>query len=187
MEPNKEWNEFLLQRGGTVPFHGDKRPLYKLVWSTSEIELRHGTFREFRDDVFIREVTETRWTRKYWYINDRWVLERWMPGALVAINDKDLPGIAQNGSYEPIYTFEDGNRFYLAPNIKVLDFIITIAEKPHHVTQEELMNELLEKEEKEVHHIMEAMDYRSDIGIALHMNAGVGYGQKGKDHREKLS
>ena len=177
MEPNKEWNEFLLVRGGKVPFHDDNRPLYKLVWSSSELELRHGTFREFHDDVFIREVTETRWTRKYWYINDRWVLERWMPGALVAINEKDLPGVARQGSYEPLYTFEDGDRLYLAPNIKVLDFIITMAEKPHHITKEELMNELLEKEAKEVQLIMDAMDYRSDIGIRLAHGEGVGYGQ----------
>jgi hypothetical protein len=186
MEPNKEWNEFLVARGGLVNSNilDDSRPLYKLVWSTSEIELRHGTFREFHDDVFIREVTETRWTKKYWYINDRWILERWIPPGLVAT--KELPN-SVNGSYEPIYTFEDGDRLYLTPNIKVLDFIITMAEKPHHITKEELMQELIDKEEKEVQHIMEAMDYRSDIGVALHLNAGVGYGQKGKDHREKLS
>jgi hypothetical protein len=181
MEPKKDLNDFLLARGGLNLF---QKPLYKLVWSTSELELRYGTFREFHDDVFIREVTETRWTRKYWYINDRWVLERWIPAELCST--RELPNSKQ-GSYEPIYTFEDGDRLYLEPNIKVLDFIITMAEKPHHITKEELMNELLEKEKKEVQAIMEAMDYRSDIGIALHMNAGVGYGQKGKDHREKLS
>ncbi len=175
MEPNKEWNEFLLSRGGVIPFHNDGRPLYRLVWSSSELELRHGTFREFHDDTFIREVTETRWTRKYWYINDRWILERWIPGEIVSNNESELPGVSRNGSYEPLYTFEDGDRLYLAPNIKVLDFIITQAEKPHHITREELMNELLEKEEKEVKDIMEAMDYRSDIGIRLAHKEGIGY------------
>lgn len=165
----KDLNEFLLVRGGLNLF---EKPVYKLVWSTNELELRHGTFREFHDDVFIREITETRWTRKYWYINDRWVLERWIPPELCATSE--LPASNQ-GSYEPIYTFEDGDRLYLEPNIKVLDFIITQAEKPHHITQSELLNELKDKEEKEIQQIMEAMDFRSDIGIRLAHGEGVGY------------
>lgn len=181
MEPNKALNEFLTQRGGMSMLG---YPIYRLVWSTSELELRHGTFKEFHDDVFIREVTETRWTRKYWYINDRWILERWIPPELC--HTPELPN-SRNGSYEPIYTFEDGNRLYLEPNIKVLDFIITMAEKPHHITQQELYNELKDKEEKEIQQIMESMDYRSDIGVALHLGSGVGYGVKGKDNKERLN
>lgn len=180
MEPKKDLNDFLATKGLNL----FQKPLYKLVWSTSELELRHGTFREFHDDIFIREVTETRWTRKYWYINDRWVLERWIPAELA--NMKELPGSTQ-GSYEPIYTFEDGNRLYLEPNIKVLDFIITQAEKSHRITQEELYNELKDKEEKEVIAIMESMDYRSDIGVALHLGSARGFGSKGKNHMEKLN
>jgi hypothetical protein len=172
VEPKKDLTDFLDTRGGRNLFN---YPLYRLVWSSSELELRHGTFREFHDDIFIREVTETRWTRKYWYINDRWVLERWIPPELC--ETKDLPN-SRNGSYEPIYVFEDGDRLYLEPNIKVLDFIITMAEKPHHITQEELMNELKDKEAKEVQDIMEAMDFRSDIGIRLAHGEGVGYGSK---------
>ena len=171
----KDLNDFLVARSGLNLFN---KPLYKLVWSTSELELRHGTFREFHDDVFIREVTETRWTRKYWYINDRFILERWIPPELCAT--KELPDSSQ-GSYEPIYTFEDGDRLYLEPNIKVLDFIITMAEKPHHITQTELMNELKDKEEKEIASIMEAMDFRSDIGIRLAHGEGVGYTSGLKD------
>ena len=39
------------------------------------------------------------------------------------------------------------DRLYLEPNIKVLDFILRMAEKPHRITKEELMNELKDKEE----------------------------------------
>lgn len=147
-----ELNEFLLNRGGRNLFN---QPLYKLVWSTSELELRFGTFREFRDDVFIREVTETRWTRKYNYIHDRWILERWIPPALG--HNKELP-LSSQGTYEPIYVFEDGNRQYLAPNIKVLEFIIEMAERPRIMTEAEIISELKGKEEKEVLQIMEALE-----------------------------
>lgn len=173
----KDLNDFLLVKGGLAT--DGKSPLYKLVWSNSELELRHGTFREFHDDVFIREVTETRWTRKYWYINERWILERWIPPELVASN-KELV-LASQGSYEPIYTFEDSKRFYLEPNIKVLNFILDQAEKHHHITKEEIMNELKDKEEKEVLAFMEAMDYQSDIGAALSLGEGIGYRKGGSE------
>lgn len=174
MEVKSDLVQFLNKRGGLNIFG---KPLYKLVWSSSELELRHGTFSEFHDDVFIREVKETRWTKKYWYIKDRWILERWIPAELCY--SSELPDTRQ-GSYEPIYTFEDGDRLYLAPNIKILDFIITQAEKPHHITKEELYNQLMDKEEKEVQDIMEAMDYRSDVGVALSLGEAVGYDSKGQ-------
>jgi len=176
----KDLNEHLKAKGLNI----FGQPLYKLVWSSSELELRHGTFREFHDDVFIREVTETRWTKKYWYINERWILERWIPAELC--NTAELPNSTQ-GSYEPIYVFEDGHRFYLEPNIKVLDFIVTMAEKPHRITKEEIFNEIKDKEDKEVQAIVDAMDYRSDIGVQLHLGSARGFGPKGKDNREKLN
>jgi len=173
----KDLNDFLKVKGGLAP-NGTSQ-LYKLVWSTTELELRHGTFREFHDDVFVREVTETRWTRKYSYIHDRWILERYIPPELVA-SAKELV-LGNEGSYEPIYVFEDGDRQYLEPNIKVLEFILNMAERPHHITQTELMNQLKDREEKEVLAIMEAMDYRSDIGAALATGSGVAFGQKSKN------
>lgn len=153
MEENREINIFLKIRGGLNLYN---QPLYKLVWSTSELEMRHGTFREFCDDVFIKEVTETRWTRKYNYIHDRWILERWIPPGLCGtINELPLSG---QGSYEPIYVFEDGNRQYLSPNPKVLEFIIDMAEKPRQMTKEEIMTQFKNKEEVEINLILSALE-----------------------------
>lgn len=149
----EDLNLFLKIRGGLNLYN---RPLYQLVWSTSELEMRHGTFREFHDDIFIRETTETRWTRKYNYIHDRWILERWIPAELCG-NPKELP-LSRQGSYEPIYIFEDANRQYLEPNVKVLEFIIDMAEKPRQMSKEEIMTQLKGKEEAEINQIMAALE-----------------------------
>jgi len=85
--------------------------LFRISWSDSQTENRWGTFRDTVGEVFIREVSERRVCKKYPHIKERWVLERWMPPSLLQDAKKELPDAAQNGSYEPIYVFEneDGN------------------------------------------------------------------------------
>lgn len=100
----------------------DGRPVFRLTWSTTASEVRHGTFNDFSDSgLFIRQITETRETRKYNYVKDRWILERWTPPDRVS--SQELP-MSFNGTYEPIFVFEGSNGEALPVTLKVVEFII---------------------------------------------------------------
>lgn len=99
------------------------KPIYRIVWSETILENRHGIFRDYVEgtNILIREVDDIRLVKKYSYIRERWVLEKWADGK-VAFN-KELPD-SINGDYIPVYVFEDGKGKYLPPNRKVVDFIL---------------------------------------------------------------
>ena len=77
--------------------------------------MRRGTFSDFYGQIFLRETTEVREVPKYWSSPNRWVLERLTflpPGAsihreIVATRDLDITRPTLNGTYEPIYFFQD--------------------------------------------------------------------------------
>ncbi|MFI5420539.1 MAG: hypothetical protein ACHQ1H_06190 [Nitrososphaerales archaeon] len=164
------FNKFL-KKQGKVP---SGAPLFKLVWSNSETELRSGTFEDYTTGgLFIRTFVGTRRVLKYNYIIDRWILEKWFPPELTISHE--LPD-SKNGSYEPLYVFEDKKGNYLPPNLKALNFLIEQTRQPNRSTPEQLINALLEKEEKEVKEIEDSLDL-SPIQNALHMGEGTGYGK----------
>lgn len=88
--------------GTTIDF----KPLFRLSWSTNQLENRHSTFRDFHGDILIREVTETRLVPKYPMAPDRWVLERIHAVTPEAVK---LGLVGEKMSYEEIYTFQDRN------------------------------------------------------------------------------
>ena len=111
-------NLWLAEQGRSL----EGKVLYRLVWSEKIYENRFGTFCDYTSDgLFIREVKETRLTRKYNYIKDRYILEKFAPGNLTA--SVETPD-AINGDYIPVYVFEDKNGKYLPPTQKVLRFIL---------------------------------------------------------------
>ena len=111
-------NTYLKSQGKTLT--GEY--LYRLIWSEKALERRKGLFRDFTESgLFIREVIEVRLTKKYNYIKDRWILEKWAPGELT--RNPETPD-AVNGDYIPVYVFEDKDGNYLQPTEKVLRFII---------------------------------------------------------------
>lgn len=79
------------------------RPIFRVVWSDSQIEKRWGTFTEMYGSIFIRETKGLVEAKKYNYIAHRWVLEKLMP----AMTDEVIGLDNDRYSYEPIYTFED--------------------------------------------------------------------------------
>lgn len=85
----------------------DGFPIFRLLWTTNITERRHSTFKDFHDDIFIREVTETREVLKYPFAQNRWVLERIH---LITPKAYDL-GLRTNEKYgyEEVYTFQDKN------------------------------------------------------------------------------
>lgn len=146
-------------------------PLYRIVWSDFQTEIRYGRFREFMGKLFLREFIGTKEVPKYNFLSERWVLERWLLPELVYT--PELPGSSQ-GSYEPIYVFQDKHGNYLPPNLKAAEFVVSRAEHPVHTTQEERMNEKDEIERKEIEFYMDALEV-SPITNALHMKEAIGY------------
>jgi len=149
-------------------------PLYRIVWSDFQTEMRYGRFREFFQRIFLREFVGTKEVPKYNFLKERWILERWLPPELVYT--PELP-LSSQGSYEPIYVFQDKNGNYLPPILKAAEFVIGRAEHPTHTTPEERMNEKDEIERKEIEHYMDALEV-SPITNALHMKEAVGYSKE---------
>jgi hypothetical protein len=127
-------------------------PLYRIVWSDTIMEHRHGTFRDYCGKIFLREVTETRLTRKYGYIHERWILEKWAPGELT--RNRETPG-TEKGDYIPMYVFEDSKGNYLPPTMKSVEFMVAFSEgkiKKDAIPSQEYLDE------KEIQQQVESMD-----------------------------
>lgn len=147
-------NDYLKKKFGEN-FAG--KQTWRLVWSPEQIEWRKGLFNDYYGSILIRSFTGTREVKKYTYLRDRWVLERWFPPE-VAFN----PEIPEScfGNYEPIYVFEDAKGEPLEPSFKSLDFIIKMAERPKKATnQKTLIDEQKQRERKEIFDLAREMGY----------------------------
>ena len=93
----QEINDHLLSIYGR-DFSG--RPLYRLVFSDTQLEKRSGVFADFYGHIFLREFVGVREVPKYKLIAQGcWVLEKLIHG--------DIPELLVNYSYEPIWVFRD--------------------------------------------------------------------------------
>lgn len=164
----KEINDWLKKYGGNNP---NNESNFRLVWSNDQFEWRKGTFNDFSGDIFVRTTTEERYTRKYNYIHERWILEHWCPQELV--KSEETPAVT-NGDYEPVWVFEDKHFNYLEPTIKVIEFMFYCMMKNKPSTEQQIMNEIMIKEDQEIQHFMDMID-TSPIGNALRMREAVGY------------
>lgn len=125
-------------------------PLFRLVWSTTQRELRYGTYNEFYHDLFVRTVTGVREVPKYPFLVDRWVLEMWRPPEMVIC--EELPE-SKNGLYEPLYVFEDGDRNPLPLNLKVVEIIVKTMLGRHRKAsyiEKDIATDLKERDEKDI-------------------------------------
>jgi len=143
-------NSFLTNFGTTL----NGTPHWRLVWSDDQLEYRKGVFNEFYGDVFLRTIKGTREVRKYNYIKERWILERYFPPEMSY--NPEIP-TSVFGNYEPVYVFEDKNGNFLQPTLKVVEFIVVMAEKSTPQTEKQIIDDLLLNEEKEVAEIYEAL------------------------------
>ena len=164
-----DFKEFL-SRFGNNPLGG---PWYKLVWSDSETEIRHGTFNEFSDSgLYLRTVTDTRETPKYSYIKSRWILEKWIPPEKAY--NAELPH-SRNGSYEPLFVFEDRYGRPLEITYKALEFIIGADNR----VREKFTDRSEEIKAQEIEQIKDEID-SSPVQNALHLGQGIGYGNNSR-------
>lgn len=78
-------------------------PLYRIVWSTSELEKRYGTFiKETEAGLYLGEETCEREVPKYFMWPDYWILEFIQPN----VNNRE---ILARVTYEPLWVFKDKN------------------------------------------------------------------------------
>jgi hypothetical protein len=94
-------NSVLKHRYGTNLYG---QAIFRIVWSTIQLEKRFGKFNEFYGKIFLREFNGLQEVPKYFWIKDTWVLERWYPPILAFT--PDIPSTSQ-GSYEPIFAFRN--------------------------------------------------------------------------------
>ena len=101
------------------------KPMFKLVWSEDEYELRTGDYaiRDPKTTAIIAYAKKTDIVRKYGAIIERWILEQWYPPEVC--QDPELPEACHDGSYEPIFVFEDKFRRPLQLNKLVVEIILS--------------------------------------------------------------
>jgi hypothetical protein len=155
----------------THGFNPVGNPLFQIVWSEKATEMRQGIFNDFYNDIFIRQFTGVREVKKYSYIHERWILERWFPPEVC--QNSELP-MSYQGSYECIHVFENSKGEYVVPTIKIVSFLIDMANRPVRMTPEERRDIYLKMEDQEVQEFIESLEI-SPIANALHMKQGTGY------------
>jgi hypothetical protein len=101
-------------------------PYYRLVWSTSQLEIRKGYFRANDNLPYLLPYEQTREVPKYPFDRDRYVLEK----KVYAPPTNELPIATLRGySYEPIFIFKDKFGKYLEPIWRVIEIYVTGAIK----------------------------------------------------------
>jgi len=101
----------------------DGRPIWRLVWSENLIEKREGEFSDWYGNIFIRSYYGIKEGRKYNYIHERWIVEKFVP-----CDVRKYSIIGDNGgTYEPLYVFETRNREFLMPTLKTTQFLVEFA------------------------------------------------------------
>ena len=96
----------------------DGRPRYRLVWTTTQTEVRKDNYNVYYGSIYLRtEENVIKEVPKYPFDRDRFALE---------YHTYEHPPnlISFNGSYEPVWIFRDKNGDFIYPNWAVLSFMI---------------------------------------------------------------
>ena len=164
-----------LRRWGKNPYG---QPLIRLVWSDYQREVRIGEFNEFHGSIYLRTVKGAKVVPKYPWIRERWVLERWAPPSLAYT--PELPESRQ-GSYEPVYVFQDkwGNALELS--LRVVELICSAMMNRPSSSEEikQTLDEHLERKDREETHDIEeeiGAGMSDPIASSLSTGEGIGYG-----------
>ena len=139
----------------------DGRPIYRVVWSGDQLEIRRGLMREFYGHIFLREYFTVGPRPKYWYFQKPcWVLEK-----LVFIRSQAaLKEVVQelvecaNGSYEPVFPFVDAQFNALPVSREVVEIVIWKLQNPTApLTPSQLDDLRVQLEEKEIAYFEEEL------------------------------
>ena len=166
-------NTYLKQWG----LNPNGKPLVQLVRAGDQRELRRGDFNVFCGEIFIREERGVREMPKYPYLPPNvWVLERWFHPAVTF--SAELPD-SVNGSYEPIYVFQDAHGGQLPLSLKVVELICSAMfnRPPDKSTiRQGIAKDLEVKEKASDERIAEATEMSSPIGSLLSTGEALAYG-----------
>ncbi len=153
-------------------------PNWRVVWSEDMTEKRLCSHTSEGFELLTPEVRET---KKYSYIQNRFVLERLVPVP-------QIPGqeLITKLSYEPLWTFEDHNGNPTAPDFEMIKaFIQLVLENIHRTDQGPRY-----KMPEEMYNTTEAMEARAEklaqmlfgndtkISDSLGLDSAVGYGTR---------
>lgn len=187
-------NRKLADRGRSL----DGRPIWRIVWSTSQREMRRGKFSDFYGSIFLREVEEVRNVPKYWYSKDRWVLERLTylpPNASIhhelisQTSTLDIQAPVYNGTYEPIYVFEDKDRNPLPLHELVVEAIMHALEfgKRVHLTDSDFRDEYFKATDLEAEYFEEQLNDFGRSPLFAFENSVFLDSQKQRTYIEKVA
>jgi hypothetical protein len=113
---------------GTMPAVSLRtEPMFRLVWSDDQYEIRTGVFAKFIAGIKVSEEKRTQNVLKYNWIKERWIVEQWFPPEVCML--EELPESVR-GSYEPIYVFEDKDSNALPLKLEVVQFLVQQCLKP---------------------------------------------------------
>lgn len=115
MENIETINEFLRNQYGIDS--DDSEPIFRVVWSEDQTEHRLCQFTESGMQLIVPEV---RLVKKYYYINNLFVLERRV--LVPEVNQKELCGLKK--SYEPLWVFHDRHGNPVRPTIQGCQFVV---------------------------------------------------------------
>ena len=160
-------NKYLKQFGLTE----NGKPRYRLVWSDDQLEHRRGEFNEFYGHVLLRTTIGVREVPKYPFVQHRWVLECWVPPH--ASFNSELPN-ACNGTYEPLYVFEDSEGLKLPLCLSAVELIMGVMTRPRSAAtrRNEQDDREAARDKTEQANIEDELEV-SCITNALHMKEGI--------------
>lgn len=159
-----------LKLQGQVPLKTD--PIFRLVWTTEQFEVRRGSVDIYHANIKVatKEVIEK--LPKYSWMPDRWLLEMWQPADLVYT--PEIPDTA-NGSYEPVYAFQNSKGDPLPLNMQVTQLLVCRLTRPASTAEAiksriKMLQEI--KEAKIDEYVFDAIDPSPMASLLHHGEAG---------------
>lgn len=132
---------------------------FRIVWSDTQTEHRKTSFMNGIYFPYPRVIE----VKKYEYIKERWVMERWIPHSLT----DEIISI-DGGTYEPIWTFQDSKGNALRPIWKAAEIVALAAEGKFFERRTEKMDSAAHEAEIE----KEAEEFEDMLGL------GTNYGNQ---------
>ena len=163
-------NKFLA-KFGNIPL-SDSQPMFRLIWTDNENELRRGTYNIFHAGIFLKTETGVLRVPKYPHLKERYIIEKWYPPEIYFT--PELPE-SVNGGYEVKYIFEDEKYNRLPLRMKVAEKLMKSWMKPNPSKMARESRDRLAaqvKEEKSYQADMDTID-TSDIQSNLHFGEAI--------------
>ena len=158
-------NKKLKQLFGGIP------TTYRVVFSDNELEKRLGEFKVFSGPIYLRTERACRECLKYPYIKSKFVIEKFNLPDTISL--KELPE-SNNGSYEPIYVFEDKDGNFLHPNIQVAIMVCHANQNPiNYWTRKNQFDKEEQDQAKKEYEAVYFGQQESNISSALHFGEGI--------------